>query len=108
MSFADGEVKGEGTDYVAPWVCRGEYDLDSGLCTWVKQYMGQHQVRYSGKIGQNGIMGHWEISSITGQFHIWPKAMNNLNELYMADDLEQPFPTIQLGSGLVDELSRLA
>ena len=103
MSFADGKIKGEGTDYVGPWVSQGDYDLSTGICSWVKQYIGKHQVVYSGKIGPNGIMGHWEISFITGQFHIWPKGMNNLNELYMADDLTQPSPTIQLGSGLNDE-----
>lgn len=105
MTFADGKIKGEGTDYVGPWISSGEYDLETGLCSWVKQYVGKHQVVYSGKIGENGIMGQWEISFITGEFHIWPKSMNNLNELYMADDLTQPGPTIQLGSGLADEFS---
>ena len=107
MSFADGKIKGEGTDYVGPWVLQGEYDLDSGNCSWIKQYLGKHQVVYSGKIGENGIMGHWEISFITGEFHIWPKSMSNLNELYLADDLSQSSPSIQLGSGIVDEFSSL-
>lgn len=107
MSFADGKISGEGTDYVGPWIAHGDYDLKSGLCSWVKQYIGKHRVSYSGKIGENGILGHWEISFIAGDFHIWPKGMNNLNELYWADDLSQPSPTIQLGSGQVDEFSSL-
>ena len=105
MSFTDGKIKGEGTDYVGPWVAHGEYDLETGICSWVKQYIGKHQVIYHGKIGENGIMGHWEISFITGEFHIWPKGMNNLNELYMEDDLSQPSPTTQLGSGMADDFS---
>ena len=108
LSFADGKIKGEGTDYVAPWVCQGDYDLESGRCSWVKQYMGRHQVQYTGKIGPNGIMGQWEISLTSGQFHIWPNAMSNLTEMYLADDLVEPSPTILLGSGLDDEFSRLA
>jgi len=98
MSFADGKIKGEGTDYVGPWVAEGEYDLASRVCSWVKQYIGMHQVIYRGTVGENGIMGRWEISFITGEFHVWPKAMTHLNELYLADDLTQPEPTIQLGT----------
>ncbi len=108
LAFADGKIKGEGTDYVAPWICRGSYDLESGHCSWVKQYVGLHQVVYSGKIGQNGILGGWEISYISGQFHIWPQKLNKLNELYMADDLTEPSPTIQLGTVSANEFSRLA
>jgi len=100
MSFADGKVKGEGTDYVGPWVSNGTYDLESGACVWVKQYLGKHQVHYTGQIGQNGIMGQWKINASTGEFHIWPRSMTNLNEMYLADDLTEPAPTIQLGSGL--------
>ena len=107
MSFSDGKIKGEGTDYVAPWVCQGEYDLESGLCSWVKQYMGRHKVHYSGKIDENGIKGQWEISFNNGPFHIWPKSMNDLNELYLSDDLEQPAPSIQIGNGPFDEFPRL-
>lgn len=99
LTFAEGKINGEGTDYVGPWVSQGSYDLEAGTCTLVKQYMGKHQVVYSGKIGENGIMGHWNIRSTQGEFHIWPRSMNQLNELYMSDDLELPGPTVQLGSG---------
>ena len=46
MSFEDGNIKGEGTDYVGPWTASGSYDLDTGLCSWVKQYVGRHRVDY--------------------------------------------------------------
>ncbi len=103
MSFADGSVTGEGTDYVGPWLANGEYDLAAGTCSWIKQYVGQHQVIYRGSIGENGIMGQWQIGFISGEFHIWPRSMSHLNELYLADDLTLPQPTIQLGTVPVDD-----
>ena len=107
LSFADGKIKGEGTDYVGPWVAHGDYETKAGLCSWVKQYVGKHQVIYTGKIGDNGILGHWEITPNTGEFHIWPQGMTNLDELYLTDDLTLPGPTIQLGTELVDEFASL-
>jgi len=35
-------------------------------------------------------MGQWEISFITGEFHIWPKGMSMLDEHYMTEELTQP------------------
>ena len=108
LTFADGKIKGEGTDYVGPWTATGSYDLNSGLCTWVKQYVGKHQVAYSGKVGEQGIIGQWEINyvNLTGQFHIWPIRMTHLNELYLTDDLTEPTPSIQLGTVPVEELTK--
>ena len=108
LSFADGKIKGEGTDYVGPWVSHGDYDVNTGICSWVKQYIGKHTVTYSGQIGQNGIMGHWELSFLTGEFHIWPKKMTHLNELYLTDDLTEPTPSIQLGPATADNFASLA
>ena len=92
MSFSGGKIKGEGTDYVGPWVAHGDYDLTTGICSWVKQYLGKHSVTYSGSISDKGIMGHWEISFLAGEFHIWPKGMAMLDEHYMSEDLIQPVP----------------
>jgi hypothetical protein len=103
MSFDDGKIKGEGTDYVGPWLVAGDYDLATGICTWVKQYLGKHQVIYRGTVGENGITGQWEISFLTGEFHIWPKSLRHLDELYLADDLSQPQPSTQLGSVSFDK-----
>ena len=103
MSFDDGKIKGEGTDYVGPWVAEGTYELESGKCNWVKQYLGKHQVVYQGQVSDQGIMGQWNISYLKGEFHIWPKGMSHLNELYLTEDLSQPAPSIQLGPALADD-----
>ena len=98
MSFKDGNIKGEGTDYVGPWTASGSYDLDTGLCSWVKQYFGRHQVDYRGTCGPNGIQGQWRITWNKGEFHIWPKTMQNLNELYLHEELSQPEASTLLGT----------
>lgn len=98
LTFAEKKIKGEGTDYVGPWHANGEYDLSTGICSWVKSYLGKHPVTYQGTISENGIMGRWQISFLSGEFHIWPKAMSHLTELYMADDLANNSPTILLGT----------
>ena len=90
MSFSNGKINGEGTDYVGPWVATGDYDLDSGICSWVKQYLGKHRVVYSGRVSDDGIHGQWEISHISGDFHIWPKGMNQFNERYLKEELDAP------------------
>lgn len=102
LSFADGKIKGEGTDYVGPWLIEGEYDLDLGVCSWIKQYVGKHQVVYRGQIGETGIAGQWQILTNKGEFHVWPKSLSHLDELYMADDLTKSGPTIQLGTVVTD------
>jgi len=96
MSFENRQIKGEGTDYVGPWVASGNYDLNSGQCRWEKKYVGKHSVVYSGRITESGIQGEWEISFRTGPFHIWPKRLNHLNELYLRDELTEPSPSILL------------
>lgn len=92
MKFADGRIHGEGTDYVGPWTAKGTYDLDSGKCGWVKEYVGKHDVKYVGQVSETGIVGTWQIMS-TGEFHIWPRGMSEFNERYLRQDLEQPTPS---------------
>lgn len=90
LDFSDGNIKGEGTDYVGPWVLEGSYNPSDGDCTWVKKYMGRHNVTYTGKLGENGITGSWSIQGLlNGPFHIWPKHMTHFNEMYMTEDLER-------------------
>lgn len=105
MSFTDGKIKGEGTDYVGPWVANGEYDLSSGICSWVKQYLGKHTVTYSGLISDKGIAGQWQISFISGEFHIWPKGMTMFDEHYLTEDLTAPVPSIELGTVPTEEVA---
>lgn len=104
MSFKDGRVTGEGTDYVGPWVARGEYDLESGICHWEKSYVGKHKVVYSGVVTDNGIQGQWELSFLSGAFHIWPKGFRQFDEMYLQEDLTQPAPSVLL-EPVLDERS---
>ena len=96
LSFENGELKGEGTDYVGPWVAQGKYDLERKICHWEKQYIGRHSVAYSGQITENGIQGEWSIRFIKGPFHIWPRSLSHLNELYLTNEINEPFPQISL------------
>ena len=89
LEFENQQIKGEGTDYVGPWTLLGSYDANETACRWVKQYVGQHQVTYQGQIGDQGIMGQWDIDQrLRGEFHIWPIHMTHLNEIYMNQELE--------------------
>lgn len=97
LSFEGGQIKGEGTDYVGPWTASGSYDTQTGHCSWLKQYLGKHQVSYKGIAGAHGIQGQWTISYLSGEFHIWPKSMSYLNEMYLQQELDVPTPSIQLG-----------
>ena len=94
LAFESGRIRGEGTDYVGPWVAEGSYDLKSRQCQWNKQYLGKHNVLYQGLIGDTGIQGNWEITFVSGPFHIWPKRMNHLNEMYLQEDLSEPTPSV--------------
>ena len=90
LEFNDGELKGEGTDYVGPWTLHGKYDLSKNICQWIKFYVGKHEVTYAGTISETGITGVWDIrGSVTGPFHIWPKHLTEFDSLYMQEDLEQ-------------------
>lgn len=97
LSFENGRIRGEGTDYVGPWTASGTYAAENGVCTWVKQYLGKHQVKYDGIAGEHGIQGEWTIGYVTGQFHIWPKSMSYLNEMYLQEEFDYPIPSIPLG-----------
>lgn len=106
LSFENGQIRGEGTDYVGPWVATGSYDETTGDCRWTKQYIGLHKVDYVGKCGEKGIQGTWTILS-EGPFHIWPKSLGHFNELYLREELETPSGTgssILLDSDLEPQL----
>lgn len=98
LNFQDGKISGEGTDYVGPWHIKGNYDINSGKCQWTKNYLGKHQVDYQGLVGETGIQGEWTISYLSNAFHIWPRSMGFLNELYLHSDLQEPIPSVLLGT----------
>ena len=90
LEFNDGELKGEGTDYVGPWTLQGKYDLRELKCAWIKSYVGKHDVTYRGTISKTGITGIWDIRELlTGSFHIWPQHLTEFDSLYMQEDLEK-------------------
>jgi hypothetical protein len=72
LRFQDGVVSGSGRDMVGPFVIRGEYT--SGDVAFVKQYLGRHQVVYSGQYdGEGTIYGRWTIVGTgTGPFALSP------------------------------------
>lgn len=97
LSFSDGVIRGEGTDYVGPWTAAGDYDAETGVCSWVKTYLGKHKVFYGGQCGSRGILGKWNIGAISGPFHIWPRSMGDMTELYLTEDLTVPAPEVDSG-----------
>ncbi|MDA8563652.1 hypothetical protein N9L06_04280 [Mariniblastus sp.] len=104
LQFEDGKVSGEGTDYVGPWTAAGEYDSQSGVCSWVKNYVGKHRVFYGGTYGAKGIVGEWSISGgLNGPFHIWPRTMGDMNELYLTEDLTVPTDQVDFSLAMAEE-----
>lgn len=83
FEFQENQIRGEGTDYVGPWHAAGRYDLEMRTCSWTKQYIGQHEVHYSGEILDGEIRGKWSISRNTGKFHIWPISHSRTAEFYL-------------------------
>lgn len=74
LHFANGSLRGSGSDGVGRFVVSGAYDEAAGECTWVKTYPGSHDVAYRGFAEGKGIWGTWEISAhCRGGFHIWPR-----------------------------------
>ncbi len=83
LTFENGQIRGEGTDYVGPWKIQGEFDRAQSACQWTKHYLGRHRVIYRGVCGSNGIVGRWSINEgLTGDFHIWPAANSEVHEMY--------------------------
>jgi hypothetical protein len=99
LSFREGNVQGEGADYVGPWSISGSYDIESGRVSWIKRYLGKHQVNYDGTITKQGIVGNWNIHHWNdGPFHIWPRSWFELENLYLKEDLSGQPPTILAGT----------
>jgi hypothetical protein len=81
LTFQNGEMEAQGSDWVGPFTFTGSYDVADGKCTWTKKYLRKHQVSYAGVNEGKGIWGVWEISQLggwyrdRGVFHIWPEGM---------------------------------
>src|SRR5262249_37779673 len=61
LTFAHGEIKGEGRDMIGKFLIRGFYSTTDGKCRWTKKYVGRHDVYYQGFNEGKGI---WGVSSI--------------------------------------------
>jgi hypothetical protein len=74
LTFAGGNMSGDGNDDVGRFLLKGRYDTQSRECYWTKSYVGAHEVYYRGFREGKGIWGQWEINAFAhGGFHIWPR-----------------------------------
>jgi hypothetical protein len=74
LEFADGLIRGDGSDGIGPFTIDGEYrvDADEVRMGWIKTYNGEHSVLYLGKLENGKIVGKWRISMMTGSFALAP------------------------------------
>jgi hypothetical protein len=78
LDFRAGTLRGDGSDGVGSFTLDGGYDVKDGRCWWIKRYVAQHDVNYTGYNEGKGIWGVWEIPPIArGGFHIWPTSMTD-------------------------------
>jgi hypothetical protein len=82
LTFRDGQMTGEGRDWVGKFAIDGRYSTVDGKCSWTKKYVGKHEVAYQGYNEGKGIWGLWEFPGLAhhgalarGGFHIWPEGM---------------------------------
>jgi hypothetical protein len=74
LTFANGNMSGDGVDDVGRFLIKGRYDAASRECYWTKTYLSAHDVFYRGFREGKGIWGTWEITIHDhGGFHIWPR-----------------------------------
>jgi hypothetical protein len=98
LSFAHGQMSGGGRDAVGAFTVKGSYDLTTGKCTWIKQYIGKHAVYYSGYNEGKGIWGTWDIPQPgtmpwRGGFHIWPEAFGDPTQPSREEEADPPVAT---------------
>ena len=48
-------------------------------------------------------MGEWTISGLNGAFHIWPRTMGDMNELYLTEDLTVPVDEVDFSLAMAEE-----
>lgn len=88
LQFSNGQMTGEGTDYVGPWTIAGTYNVETARCQWLKRYVAKHNVKYAGRMSEEGITGFWNIGGYhDGKFQIWPANRHDLTARYMQAEL---------------------
>ncbi len=99
LTFAGGQMTGDGRDDVGMFLVRGRYDPANKECYWTKSYIGAHDVFYRGFREGKGIWGTWEIKSWgRGGFHIWPRASGAREAESEEAALEQPVDAIAVSA----------
>jgi len=95
LTFAAGKMTGDGNDDIGRFTIRGQYDAQSLECSWIKTYVGAHDVFYRGFREGKGIWGTWEIMPhCRGGFHIWPKRIGEGETQSESFEQEAPAPAI--------------
>jgi hypothetical protein len=101
LTFSEGELTGEGRDWVGAFIMRGKYSVMDGKCHWTKRYVGKHDVFYQGFNEGKGIWGRWEMTmfagamNLHGGFHIWPEGMADPTQQHLTESAELPTPMVE-------------
>ena len=96
LTFSQGNMTGEGRDFVGNFHVRGQYELKDGHCHFTKRYVGKHDVFYRGYNEGKGIWGVWEmtwnraLANQRGGFHIWPEGMGDPTKLQLTEEAALP------------------
>lgn len=96
LDFGEGEVTGEGRDWVGEFILRGRYFVEDGKCYWTKRYLSKHDVFYQGFNEGKGIWGTWDIPADghggpwRGGFHIWPEGMGDPTNSHLTAEADLP------------------
>jgi hypothetical protein len=77
LEFADGLIRGDGSDGLGKFTIDGEYRVESGEVRmgWIKTYQGAHSVLYLGTLQDGQIAGKWNLLMAlagTGSFALSP------------------------------------
>jgi hypothetical protein len=97
LTFANGTIRGEGTDDIGAFIIHGRYDANAKESHWNKAYIGRHDVYYRGFREGKGIWGTWELDSLRGGFKIWPIGSGTDEDDVKAEALGQEQPVDAVG-----------
>ena len=77
LTFAGGNLRGEGRDRIGEFTILGQYDVKSAEVVFTKTHP-THEVFYRGWAElDKGIWGLWKLPHDRDGFHIWPKGMED-------------------------------
>jgi hypothetical protein len=77
LKFSRGRITGEGRDKVGSFVIDGDYDPETRECSWLKSYVGRHDVHYRAFRDAKGIWGTWQDDK-SEPSHCWCEIMGEL------------------------------